>query len=717
MRSIRTKRISGALPYPRRPGKEGLSIIAFILIFIPLLLFPAAEDTVDIERLEQQLKTPGISPKEKIRLLVELSEFHQDSGPLKAMQYGKEALEMLKPFNDPSLEVRVLLSLTCAAQDIGQYENALKYGSKAETLALDSGDKNAAAISYNHMSQIFHRLGHLDWALNYARRASKSFGEMEDNRGTAEAYKNIGNVYRTLRKSEQALEYYRKSLDLLQALGEKRHLVPLFIYIGNLYHEARTYEKALDYYQKSRVIVEKLNWRKGQAGVLYSIATLYADKGEDLVGALYYGKKALDICKETGQKRNMIILLCHMGKCHRKLKHYKKALDYLNQALAVAKESQIKDIAGNIYEELYQIYVEKELYQEAYKYFDKAKEIDDEILTKEQLIGSPQAWLRVKIEKNEKEIQQLTFNKYIQESTLKRQELVRTLLIAAVLLGFMLVISAFFYYRYRVKKRAERLLKESKQELQAMNTAKDKLFSIIAHDLESPLNGLLLSSAYLAKNYDAMKEEEIKDSLHQIHENTSHMARLLENLLVWAVSQLGKLEVEPEPLDLYRLTGETIELLIPFARGKNLRLRSHIDENTLVWADKGMVETIMRNLVGNAVKYSASGGEVDISSSPNGNFIEVTVSDTGIGIPAHKLDTLFHLGSHNSTPGTAGERGIGLGMFLCKEFVEKHRGTIRVESHSNNGNESHESPPGTRVVFTLPSAYGGQGEAPGYHES
>ncbi len=719
MRSSKTKGILYALPWPR--GGRGRNIfqrvVSFIFIsIVPFLLFPGKP--IDVEELEKQITVPGISQKEKIRLLVQLSELNQDSEPSKAVKYGENALKILNKFNlnDPALEIRVLLSLSRANQPIGRYDTALEYGHKADITALEIGDKQAAAIAYNQVSRIYHRLGYLDWALDYAQRALKSFSEMEDKIGIAEAYKNIGNVYRTLRKNQQALEHYRKSLDLLQSLGDKRHLVPLFIYIGNVYHEARRYEIAMDYYQKSRAIVEKLNWRVGQAGVLYCIATLYADKGGDLARAIDYGKKALDICKETGQKRNMAILLGHMGKCHRKLKEYKKALDYVNQALDIAKESQIKDITRDIYEELYQIYVEMELYPRAYEYFDKVKDIDDEILTKKQLISIPQLWLRLETEKNEKKIQWLTFQNYIQELKLRRQELVRKLLIAAVLIGFMLVLSAVIYYRYRVKKRAERLLKESEKKLQAMNTAKDKLFSIIAHDLVSPLNGLLLSSAYLENNLDAMKEDEIKDSLHQIHENTSYMSRLLENLLVWAVSQLGKLEVELETLDLHRLTEETIELMISSAREKNIRLMSHINENTLVRADQRMVETIMRNLVGNAVKYSTSGGKVDIFSRSTGNFIEVTISDTGVGIPAHKLDALFQLGIHNSTRGTTGERGVGLGMFLCKEFVEKHRGTIHVESHSNNGNKSHESPPGTRVVFTLPSVYYRQGEALDYDQ-
>jgi signal transduction histidine kinase len=231
-----------------------------------------------------------------------------------------------------------------------------------------------------------------------------------------------------------------------------------------------------------------------------------------------------------------------------------------------------------------------------------------------------------------------------------------------------------------------------------MNISKDKLFSIIAHDLGSPLNSILLSSGFLEKKYQTLEEEEVRDLLHQIYENTDHIAKLLDNLLKWAVSQLGKLEVELETLDLSQLTEDTIELMMSTAREKNIHLVSHINKNTLAHADKRMVETILRNLLSNAIKYTENGGEVHVFSKPDKNFLEIAVADSGVGIPTDKLNSLFDLGVHNSTRGTAGEKGTGLGLVLCKEFVEKNLGTIRVEKNTNN-----ETCTGTRVTFTLPT--------------
>jgi signal transduction histidine kinase len=695
MPSWKTKRVKDASPYPMGANEKNVFKMVVILIFItfiPLLLFPA--NPIDVEELEKQITAPGISQKEKLRLLVQLSEFTQDSEPVKAVKYGKEALEMLNLFNDPSLEVRVLLSLTWAAQNIGQYESALEYGYKAETLALDIGDKRAAAVAYNHIGRIYEQLGFLDRSLDYVLRALKLFEELGDKKNTAEAYKNIGNIFQELKDSRQAMEHYLKSLQISETLGDKKNIARILNNIGKVYSESDQLNKALEYYQKSLAIVEELNWQIGQIVGRGNIATVYSKKGE-AARSLEYNLKTLEICKKIGQKRFIAILLSNIAVDYRLLGQYKKALRYIYQALDIAREIKNKDIIRNFYEELFYIYEAMKNYEQAFFYFKEYKKTNDEIFSKECQKNISQLWLKFKTEKKEEEIQQLTKDNRIQQLKLERQELVRNFLIVVSLLIFVLAIVT--YNRYRTKKKAERLLKESERKLRAMNTAKDKLFSIIAHDLESPLNGLLLSTGYLEKKYHTLEEQDIKGFHHQIYENASHMAKLLDNLLQWAASQLGKLEVEPEIFDLNPLTGDTITLIDPSARDKNIRLMSHINENTLAWADKRMVETVMRNLVSNAVKYSNTGGEVHITSTAREKFLEVAVADNGVGIPGEKLESLFDPSIHNSTRGTAGERGIGLGLVLCKEFVEKNGGTIRAEG--NNGTDANT---GTRMVFTLP---------------
>jgi signal transduction histidine kinase len=666
--------------------------LVIVIFFIPFLLFTGDE----VEVLEKQLNEPSVTEIEKVRLLTRLCELTQDSEPTKAVRAGKKALELLRQLHDPSLEVRALLCLTWATQNIGEYETALEYGDKTEKLALEIKDKRSAAVVYNHISRIHLLLGFLDRSLEYALKALKLSEKVEDKKNIAEAYKNIGNVYDELKNSKLALTHYLKSLNILENLNDKKGIARMLNNIGNIYNSSHQYKKAKEYYRESLVMFEELNWQKGQAGTLSNIAGIYSEAGNSKRALALY-LKALPIVKKIGQKRFLAILLSNIGVDYRKLGQYKKALRYVYKALAIAEEIKNKDIIRNFYEELFYIYEAIKNYKQAFLYFKEYKATNDEIFSEEAQKNISELWTKFETGKKEKKIQWLTQHNRIQKLKLERQELVRNYLLVVSLL--ILVLSIVLYNRYRTKKKAERQLKDSEQELRAMNISKDKLFSIIAHDLGSPLNSILLSSGFLEKKYKTLEEEEVKVLLHQIYENTDHIAKLLDNLLQWAVSQLGKLDVELETQDLSQLTGDTIELMMPSAREKNIHLVSHINKNTLVHADTRMVETILRNLVSNAIKYSKNGGKVHIFSKSHKNFLEITVSDSGVGIPTDKLNSLFDLGVHNSTRGTAGERGIGLGLVLCKEFVEQNRGTIRVESKTNN-----ETSTGTRAIFTLPTA-------------
>jgi signal transduction histidine kinase len=288
------------------------------------------------------------------------------------------------------------------------------------------------------------------------------------------------------------------------------------------------------------------------------------------------------------------------------------------------------------------------------------------------------------VEKKEKENQLLKKNNQIQ-----KMQLILLTLVSI----FVLIIALVTHNRYRIKKKTEQVLRASEQKLKNMNAAKDRLFTIIAHDLGSPLNSLLLSAGHLKNHFRALEEHDIEEFIHNIYRQTRDMADLLENLLQWARVQIGKIEQNPEAVDMHLLTEETLLQVKYTAQNKHIRLASHIMENTIAWADKHMMKAVMRNLLSNAVKYSHPGGEIQITSTDAGNRIEITVSDFGVGMTEEKAERLFKEEIHESTRGTGNEKGTGLGLVLCKEFVEKNGGEIHVHSQLNNG--SH-------FTFTLP---------------
>jgi signal transduction histidine kinase len=677
-----------------------VSIIISFLFFplLPFFLHPAGIQ-------EKQLQTPGMADmimKVKVLLFTRFCEEKQDNRPLDAVKYGMKALMLLKQIEEdvPSLEIPLLLAMTWAYQNVGEYETALKFGRKAALRALETGDKHAEAMAYNHLGWIYGQMGFLDRSLDYVLRALNLFEQLGDKTNIAEAFKNVGNVYKELKNRKLALKHYLAALSILETLGDKKNISRVMNNIAILYKKSKQLDKALKYYRKTRAVAKQLDWKLGLAVARINIATIYSEKNE-AARALRYNKKTLQLCKILGQKRFIAAVLSNIGVNYRKLRQYNKALDHVYRALDIARRIKNKDLIRNFLEELYYIYRAKKDYKQAFNYLKQYKDIHDEIISADTRKNISDLLMQYKIEKKEKEIQRLIENSSIQQLKFERHNLVRNFFIVLSLL--VLLLSLVIFNRYRTKKRAERLLKESEKKLRAMNTAKDKLFSIIAHDLESPLNGLILCSRYLEKNGRVLPENVISEFHHQIYENANRMSKLLENLLHWAVSQRGKLEVEPEVLDLNQLSEDAIMLLESSAVEKDIQLVSHVHENSLVWADKRMVETIMRNLVSNAVKYTGKKGEVHIFSRNRGGFLEVEVADTGIGIPEEKMETLFDLNLQKSAAGTAGEKGIGLGLILCKEFVEENGGTIRAENNNGNGSAS-----GTRMVFTLPVALTGR---------
>jgi two-component system sensor histidine kinase/response regulator len=231
----------------------------------------------------------------------------------------------------------------------------------------------------------------------------------------------------------------------------------------------------------------------------------------------------------------------------------------------------------------------------------------------------------------------------------------------------------------------KKILEELTQQLLEANAAKDKFYSIIAHDLRNPLQVLLFSAELMTEEYERLEEDAIKKFINQVNRTAQNMANLLENLLQWARFQYGELDCRPGKIDLFVLAKETSQQFLANAEKKNIDLSMEIPENTWVYADENMIKSVLRNLVNNAVKFTHPGGKIKMSSKKEGDSIVTSVQDTGIGMPKEKLDSLFQNGQHISTRGTAEEKGSSLGLLICKEFIEKNGGEIRAKSEPGQG--------------------------------
>ncbi len=236
-------------------------------------------------------------------------------------------------------------------------------------------------------------------------------------------------------------------------------------------------------------------------------------------------------------------------------------------------------------------------------------------------------------------------------------------------------------------------LNQSEKELKKINANKDKFFSIISHDLRSPFTSLIGFSEFLANEVDELSKEEIKEFAQNIFKSARGTFSLLENLLQWSRLQTGNIEFAPSHYNLENHLNKLIEIYRINALRKKIKIVSKIEPKLKVFADQNMVETLMRNLISNAIKFTPREGTITISAKSMSKKIEIKVADTGVGMDKETQKKLFKVGENVSTEGTEKEQGTGLGLILCKEFVETNNGNIKVRSKPNEG---------TEFIITLP---------------
>lgn len=238
-------------------------------------------------------------------------------------------------------------------------------------------------------------------------------------------------------------------------------------------------------------------------------------------------------------------------------------------------------------------------------------------------------------------------------------------------------------------------IKDNELRLTELNITKDKFFSIIAHDLRSPFNAVVGYSQHLLESVREKRFEEVEEYAKIILQSSNRAMELLSNLMQWSLSQSGRLHFHPQPFDMVMLIRELILSVHDQAALKSIVIENRLPENALVYADIAMISTILRNLTSNAIKFTRPGGQIIISLAKSKHHCSVSVQDNGVGIKKERIDLLFSLNDSSSTPGTQKETGTGLGLILCKEFIEKNGGSLEVESTEGEG---------SLFTFSLPRA-------------
>ncbi|WP_198675344.1 ATP-binding protein [Pleomorphovibrio marinus] len=560
-------------------------------------------------------------------------------------------------------KARILHSMGLNFFDQGLYDDAVEHYLDALKIKEDEGFQAEIPSTLNNLGLVFTEMEAYDRALQYLERALAIRGELEDKTGLASTYSNIALVKKNLGELEEALDYYTESLQLGREVNDKQMISVSHYNIGDIQIQKGEFDRAIENFEEAWSVDEEMGDMVGISYDLLGLGEAYFRK-ENYQEALKKTQKALEIAENSGIKTNI-------AKGHSLLSDIFEKLE--NGLTALYHHRQYKAYSDSIYS-LESESVAKEL---ATKYeFDKLRDSLVQQQREQEL-------------EREKEWAKITRN-------------------SVILLSLFLLLALFIAIRStRKQRKARNLVTQQKAELEKLNReitlqkeeiekiakdldetnkTKDKLFSIVSHDLRSPINSLKGLMQYsLDEN---LSQEEFNLVTHKLKHEVEQVHFTLINLLHWAKGQMKGITAHPEPITINPVISEIIELYQSQADAKNVLLQNEVTQSICCMVDKDQLNLILRNLVHNALKFTPDGGKITVSASKKADsYWEITVEDSGIGMDQPELNNLFKMNVSNKKYGTAGEKGTGLGLLLVRDFVVSNQGEIRAQSQLGKGSK------------------------------
>lgn len=584
------------------------------------------------------------------------------------------------------------------------FDTSLLYATHALNLSEKIDDKYRRAYSLNMTGNAYYMLSNYSRSLEYYQNALQLRTELGDTCDIARTLNNIGAVHLQTRNYDQALEYFEKALDMYNVLGNDEIILMLKNNIGGVYNERKEYDRALEYLSQAYEIARKTKHDNSIIITLNNMGEISVSL-EQYDQALEYFFEAREITEKLQDYNKLSTILLNIGAAYMLSGQPEKSLDFFQESLKYAKIINSIGIKRDIYSNLYDYYRNKDDPEKALAYLELYNEANDSISSEESRLRIKEMEFKYNAENFQNEIELLKKDNEINKLQLNRSRIgLISLIIIILLSGAVLIINM---KRIRQKREsnlmltrknqeledANQKLKVSEQNLKELNNTKDKFFSIIGHDLRNPLNSLLGFSELISGNTMNYTVEEIRKYNRIINESAKKIHQLIENLLEWSRSQSGNIDFTPKLLNLSQLSGEIKDILSIQANEKDISIHDKIPSDIQVFADKNLISTILRNLINNAIKFTQNGGHITLSAEHMDGQVNISVSDTGRGMSKEQVDHLFRLDVNNTTTGTSEEKGTGLGLMLCKEFVEIHKGKIWVESEPAKGSTFYFSLP------------------------
>ncbi len=599
-------------------------------------------------------------------------------------------------------KVKLMIDMSYYYRQINP-DSALSLARKAEKLSQELDYQPGVAWAKNRTANAYWMKGKYPDALRYSQEALAIFKQQEDVDGMTDTYNILANTHNMEGDHVLAIDYYEKCKEVYRKSNNQTLINRANANIGRTYYMLENFDRALNYLDS--VILDFEDKKKD-----WMYAVVLNTKGDVLQKlnkhreALTFYFEALEISEDYGNKRIITYSTRGISEVYQVLGQPEKSNQFALRTLNLSKDIDYLENLKNAALILSENYERLDEVDDAFVYFKQYTAAKDSMYSIEKERELKALKESFEVAQRQQEIELLKVEQESKEQILQKQ---RFILFALVIIVILVVVQVFVLRKSNLQKqRANELLTqqrnrlsvqnieikkqqveiiEKSEKLEQVNQTKNKLFSIISHDLRSPFNAILGLTTFLKEDYMTADRESLGEVITGLDISAKNAYELQENLLTWASAQMKGIQFSPQPISLFEVVEKSSASLKDQANNKQIRLVNEVSDELMVNADKSMIATVLRNLINNAIKFTGRNGEVKISSEDREEQTVVSVSDSGVGIEPDRLNTLFELKDKGSTRGTEDESGTGLGLNLCKEFVNRHGGEIWVESMIGQG--------------------------------
>jgi signal transduction histidine kinase len=627
-----------------------------------LILFFTILSTVSLFAQDKEKKTID-------SLKIELNKAKEDSTKVKILNKISENLEFT---------------------DLGA---AIKYGEYALQLAQKINYQKGIGDAYNNLGLLYYSKSDFVKSLKSLYKAIDIYDKLNNQLSLSFAYNNLAFIYIVQKKYDKGIEFYLKALDLNVQLKNKVKTASILNNIADAHLQKKDYKKGLEYCYQS---LEQNKLNNNKKGMVYNLINI----GDAYVSLKEYSKGIAAINQSISINNSNTNLLngynqLVLGKAkylmaqdetnlNIKKKLLKHSTEHFNISLACFINFESKIDIQECYSYLFKINKSLANYKIAFDYFEKYNDLKNRNFSEES---------KTKISNLESQREIELRDKKIEIQNLKINNEARKVYLLYTITAAVLLLLGLFFWLFLSKRKTNLQLEDKNKIISNINKQKDKFFSIIAHDLRGPFNGFLGLTELLAEDIDDMEKDEIQFAAVNMRSSANNLNGLLENLLEWSRMEQGLIPFEPTTMHLLPAVTECTSILQDAANNKSIKIQTIIDEKLNVFADQNLLQAVIRNILSNAVKFTPKGGVITIQGKEDDTNTTIAIKDSGIGMNAKMIENLFQLDVKTNRKGTEDEASSGLGLILCKEFVEKHGGKIWVESEENIGSTFYFSLP------------------------